>query len=127
MTSETMTILKGGTEHAAFLRNGTQEIVTVRLLAVREFDKWLQTVDDEPGRIELATGKEKGWADGLTPDSHRELLALAEKLNESDFFAWLRRRAERQERLLPGSSGELGKALMSASPTGSPSAPSAAA
>lgn len=125
--SNDLTILKGGQEHLARLRDGTRENVTVRLLAVREFDKWLATIDDEAGRIELVTGKDKGWADGLTPDSHRDLLALAERLNESDFFGWLRRRAERQERLLPGSSGELGRVLLSASLTGSPSAPSVAA
>ena len=110
---------------AAAFRDGTTEVVNVRQLPVRLLPKYLATIDEEAERIELLTDKPSGWADKLTPASHLELLEAGEELNAEDFFAWLRRKVQRQERLAPGSSGELGKAVLSASPTGSQSARSA--
>lgn len=125
--SDSMATLAGGTKALAQFRDGTTEDVFLAQLPVRKLQDYLSSMDDEPARLELITGKPKGWADNLTHDSHNALLAAGEALNETSFFAWLRRRVARQEQLAPGSSGELGKRLLSASPTGSPSARSAAA
>lgn len=102
------------------------EIVFLRQLPVRLLPQYLATIDDEAARLELLADKPAGWADKLTSDSHVELLEVGEGLNTDSFSAWLRRRVQRQERLVPGSSGELGKQLLSASPIGSPNARSAA-
>jgi len=125
MTDPKLTTLLGGRQMAAAFRDGTTEVVNVRQLPVRLLPKYLATIDEEAERIELLTDKPAGWADKLTPASHLELLEAGEELNAEDFFAWLRRKVQRQERLAPGSSGELGKAVLSASPTGSQSARSA--
>ena len=101
------------------------EIVFLRQLPVRLLPQYLATIDDEAARLELLADKPAGWSDKLTADSHVELLEVGEGLNTDSFSAWLRRRVQRQEQLVPGSSGELGKQLLSASPTGLPSARSA--
>lgn len=122
-----MVTLLGGQDITVKLRTGASEIVTVRQISVREFPSLLEAIDDEPKTIEILTGKQVDWVDLLTHESHAELLKLGEEVNGGDFFNWLRRRVKRQEQLVPGSSGALGKSLLSASQTGSPSAPSAAA
>lgn len=121
-----MAVAAGRKDIAAYHRNGTVETITVRAVPVRNYDQILKLIDDEPGTIELVTEKPPGWSDTLMPHSHAEILRVSEELNGADFFAWLQRRVQRQERLAPGSSGELGKRLLSASPTGSQSVPSAA-
>lgn len=126
-TSDQLATLEGQKTVSVALRDGMREIVTVQALPVRKFPKLMELMDDEPGKIELATGKETGWADNLTSQSHADLLAVVEDLNSADFFAWLRRRVQRSEQLVPGSVGEIGKALLSHSPTGSQTARSAVA
>gem|GEM_PF-6156318 len=121
-----MATLHGGTKVVARYNDGTTGEVFVRQLPIRSLQDYLATLDDEPARLELVCDKPKGWADSLTIESHTALLAAGEETNEQNFFAWLRRRVGRQEQLAPGSSGELGKRLLSASPTGLPSARSAA-
>jgi len=116
--TDSMDTITGGREIVARLTDGTAEKVTLRQLPICLLPKYLETIDDEPARIELVADKMKGWADKLTVESHVELLAASEALNSDTFFAWLRRRVERQERLAPGSSGELGKHLLSGSRTG---------
>jgi len=119
--TDSMTILLGGTTLSARYSDGTSEPVTLRQLPIKSFKPYLETLDDEPKRLELIAGQSDGWANRLTVESHTELLAAGEALNESNFFAWLRRRVKRQETFAPGSSGELGKLMLSASPTGSQS------
>jgi hypothetical protein len=116
--TDSMETLIGGRDVVAKFLDGSTETVRIQQFKIRRMDEYLKTIDDEPARIELAADKPKGWADNLTPDSHTELLAATEGLNADTFFAWLRRRVERQERLAPGSSGELGKQLLSGSKTG---------
>lgn len=116
--TDSMDTLTGGRDAVATFIDGTTETVRLKQLPVRSLQKYLETIDDEAARLELVAGKPTGWADKLTPESHVQLLAAAEGLNSETFFAWLRRRVERQERLAPGSSGELGKHLLSGSKTG---------
>ncbi len=125
--SDSMTALLGGKKAVAKFRDGMNSEVTVRQLPVRLMPDYLRLIDDEPARLELVCALKPEEVDRLTPQSHDELVALVEEVNGEGFFAWLRRRVERQERLAPGSSGELGKALLSASPTGSRNARSDAA
>lgn len=123
--TDSMETLKGGREMVAYTIDRKTEIVFLRQLPVRLLPQYLATIDDEAARLELLADKPAGWADKLTADSHVELLEVGEGLNSDSFSAWLRRRVQRQEQLVPGSSGELGKQLLSASPTGLPSARSA--
>lgn len=116
--TDSMEILNGGREMTARMIDGTTEAVFLKQLPIRQLQRYLESIDDEAARIELVAGKPSGWADKLKVESHVELLAAAEGLNADTFFAWLRRRVERQERLAPGSSGELGKHLLSGSKTG---------
>ncbi len=117
MDSKTETLLGGRTMVAAF-NDGTSETVQVRQLPIRLLPQYLAAIDDEPKLVELLCDKPSGWSDNLRLDSHAAILAAGEEVNSESFFAWLRRRVSRQERLAPGSSGELGKALLaSASPT----------
>jgi len=123
--TDSMATLMGGKQLVAYHLDGTQEIVDLKQLPVRLFPQYLATIDDEASRLEMILGKPAGWADTITSDSHVELLEAGEGLNSDSFSAWLRRRVQRQEQLVPGSSGELGKQLLSASPTGSRNARSA--
>ena len=123
--TDSMATLMGGKQLVACHLDGTQEIVDLKQLPVRLLPQYLATIDDEASRLEMILGKPAGWADTITSDSHVELLEAGEGLNSDSFSAWLRRRVQRQEQLVPGSSGELGKQLLSASPTGSRNARSA--
>jgi hypothetical protein len=123
--TDSMATLMGGKQLVAYYLDGTQEIVDLKQLPVRLLPQYLATIDDEASRLEMILGKPAGWADTITSDSHVELLEAGEGLNSDSFSAWLRRRVQRQEQLVPGSSGELGKQLLSASPTGSRNARSA--
>lgn len=109
-----METLNGGSNLTAHYKDGTCETVKVRQLPIRLLPDYLKTVDDECARLELLCDKPAGWSDKLTQESHVDLLTAGEGLNNDSFFAWLRRRVQRQERLVPGSSGELGKHLLSA-------------
>jgi hypothetical protein len=123
--TDSMATLMGGKQLVAYHLDGTQEIVDLKQLPVRLLPQYLATIDDEASRLEMILGKPAGWADTITSDSHVELLEAGEGLNSDSFSAWLRRRVQRQEQLVPGSSGELGKQLLSASPIGSRNARSA--
>lgn len=116
--TDSIATLTGGRQMTARFANGTSEAVTLRQVPIRLMPAYLATMDDEPALLELVADKPKGWADGLTIESHEELIAASEALNSDTFFAWLRRRVRRQESLAPGSSGELGKAVLSGSKIG---------
>lgn len=117
MTDSIVTIAGGRTITARFT-DGTTAEVFLRQVPIRLLPKYLAALDDEPALLELVADKPAGWADNLTVESHVELVAASEALNSDTFFAWLTRRVKRQESLAPGSSGELGKALLSGSKIG---------
>lgn len=118
-----MTTLLGFSEVAVTFANGEKGTVKVRQLPVRQLNAYLLKIDDEAGAVELFTGNPEGWADTLTLESFEAVLAEGERLNSDSFFAWLRRRVERQERIAPGTTGDAGKVLLSRSPTSSPKSP----
>ena len=115
-----MTTLMGGTETTVEKLDGTTETVKVRQLPVRLLQSYLLKLDDEAAAIELFCDKPEGWADTLTIASCAAIVTEGEKLNSESFFAWLQRRVARQERLVPNSTGEVGKQVLSISPTLSP-------
>lgn len=115
-----MTTLLGGSEMTAQKLDGTSETVKVRQLPVRLLQSYLLKLDDEAAAIELFCDKPEGWADTLTIESCAAIVTKGEELNSESFFAWLQRRIARQERLVPNSTGEVGKTVLSLSPTSSP-------
>lgn len=115
-----MTTLMGGTEMTVEKLDGTTETVKVRQLPVRLLQSYLLKLDDEAAAIELFCDKPEGWADTLTIASCAAIVTKGEELNSESFFAWLQRRVARQERLVPNSTGEVGKTVLSISPTSSP-------
>lgn len=108
-----MATLLGGAEIPCHFTNGPAAIVRVRQLPVRLMPRYLEALDDEPAFVELLCDKPAGWADTLTIESHEAILAEGERLNREAFFSWLVRRADRQERMAPGSTDERTKALIS--------------
>jgi IS5 family transposase len=121
--NEKMQTLLGYSEVAVTFTNGEQGTVKVRQLPVRQLAAYLLKIDDEAGAVELFTNQPEGWADTLTLASFEAVLAEGEKLNSDSFFAWLRRRVERQERIAPGTTGDAGKVLLSRLPTSSQRSP----
>ena len=115
-----MTTLLGGSEMTAQKLDGTSETVKVRQLPVRLLQSYLLKLDDEAAAIERFCDKPEGWADTLTIESCAAIVTKGEELNSESFFAWLQRRVARQERLVPNSTGEVGKTVLSLSPTLSP-------
>lgn len=122
--TETIETLIGGKQVSVKFKGGTEEAVFVRQLPIRQLPEYLSKQDDEAGLIELVCDKPSGWSDGLTMQSHESLIEIVEAMNSVPFFAWLRRKVRRAERLAPGSTGEQGKAMLSASPDGSRNAQS---
>lgn len=124
--NSTTAALTGGTELVALFSDGTHETVKVRQLPVRLLPKYLEAQNDEPAMVALFVDRPAEWVDCLSLKSFVAILEEGERMNADDFFAWFGRMVRRAERLVPGSSGELGKAKASPSPIGSPSARSAA-
>jgi hypothetical protein len=112
-------ILRGGiAEHPAHLWDGTTETVSIRMLPVREYESFARVLENEPRMAEILCGRPEGWGDTLRPDSLGEIITQGERLNADFFVPWFRRRAERMERLVPGSVGQSGQG--SPSPSSSP-------
>jgi len=109
-----LTQLIGGLDLEVGLLNGTTEKVRVRALPIRLLPSYFAVMDDEPAMVELFCERPAGWSDTLAPESFEKILVEGEALNADFFGRWLRRRMERQERLLPGL---LEKALAAVPPT----------
>ena len=118
-----MQTLLGYSEVPVTFATGETATVKVRQLPVRLLSAYLLKIDDEAGAVELFTNQPEGWADTLTLESFEAILKEGERLNSESFFAWLRRRVERQERIAPGTTGDAGKVLLSHLPTSSPRSP----
>ena len=94
--------VKGSKPFTAKLSAGGSETVVVRALGVREFERYLSMLDNEPEVAELLCDKPAGWSDKLDPNSLGELVQFGEAVNEPFFRPWVIRRMERKERLLKG-------------------------
>jgi hypothetical protein len=121
--NDKMQTLLGYSEVPVTFATGETATVKIRQLPVRLLSAYLLKIDDEAGAVELFTNQPEGWADTLTLESFEAILKEGERLNSESFFAWLRRRVERQERIAPGTTGDAGKVLLSHLPTSSQKSP----
>jgi hypothetical protein len=95
--------LFGGTMLQVTKTDGTYECVKVLQLPVRQFNALLTVQDDECKLVELYTGKPEGWADTLSVESFEAIITEGERVNADPFGRWFKRRLDRMERLVPGS------------------------
>ena len=92
-TPTPMAVILGGQDYVAKMRDGTEEPVTIRQLTVREISKkWLMVSTDEAGQVELYCGKDEGWDDKLTIESHEEIVRIGGDLNRPMIARWGERR-----------------------------------
>ena len=117
--------IRGGMDLELSLVGGGTEQVFVRQIPIRLMPQLLAALEDEPRMVELFCDRPEGWSDTLTPEAFEKIVAEGERLNADFFSRWLRRRLDRQERLLPGITEQLAK--NAGLPTGSLKSPSAAA
>ena len=119
--------LFGGQEIEVSLTSGQTEQVFIRQLPIRQMPQMLAALEDENRLVELFCEKPEGWSDGLTVESFEKVVTEGERLNADFFSRWVQRRLTRQEKVMPGITEKLAKNAGLPLPTGSPSAPSAAA
>ena len=117
--------IRGGMDLELSLVGGGTEQVFVRQIPIRLMPQLLAALEDEPRMVELFCDRPEGWSDTLTPEAFEKIVAEGERLNADFFSRWLRRRLDRQERLLPGITEQLAK--NAGLPTGSLKSPSAPA
>lgn len=117
--------IRGGMDLELSLVGGGTEQVFVRQIPIRLMPQLLAALEDEPRMVELFCDRPEGWSDTLTPEAFEKVVAEGERLNADFFSRWLRRRLDRQERLLPGITEQLAK--NAGLPTGSLKSPSAPA
>jgi hypothetical protein len=96
-----LTILAGGEQHAAALRDGTSETVTVRLMTMRELQGYLNGIDDISAFVELACAKPTGWADKLAPDSLFALDEAVRRLNDPILDRLIQRQVSAVQKMRP--------------------------
>jgi hypothetical protein len=118
--------LFGGMEFEADLAVGGTEKVFIRQIPIRQMPRMLAALEDENRLVELFCDKPEGWSDTLTVESFEKLVTEGERLNADFFSRWVQRRLTRQEKVMPGITEKLARNAGLPSPTGSPSAPSAA-
>jgi hypothetical protein len=118
-------VLLGHSNETAIFADNSSELIEVRILPIKSYPALLAAQGDECTVIEMYCGKEKGWAETLTRESHEHLLSVGERLNADFFSRWVSRRLQSQERLIPGSVRRVTERALeaSASPTGSPKQP----
>ncbi len=125
----TFETLMGGVIGRVQRLDGTIEEIRIRQLPVDEYLKLMELLADEQGQIDLycmrrvkpAEGEvrspveweavPKGWAKGLSPESHEKVISQAEALNGDFFEAWLRRLKRKVEIVRPGLFEDLAKAV----------------
>jgi hypothetical protein len=100
--SDKINTLLGGMDAVVTLLDGSSVTVRIRQLPVKLFPRLLEAQDDESKLVELLCDQAEGWADTLTVESFEQIVTLGEGLNSDFFSRWVRRRLERQERLIPG-------------------------
>jgi len=77
-------VIDGGTTITAVRADGSgAEQVQVKLLSIREIQRYFMAPDDIATLAELFTGKPKGWSELITPQSCMEIVERGEALNKS--------------------------------------------
>jgi hypothetical protein len=95
-----MDVIRGGNEIAVVFADGHRENVLVRMIPIRQFPTYLDLQMDEPAMVEFLCERPAGWADTLSYEGVERIVALGDVLNADFFGRWLRRRLERNNRLL---------------------------
>jgi non-ribosomal peptide synthetase component F len=113
--------LRGGTSLSVDHSDGTTSEILVRQLPVRDFERWLGVMDDEPRVVELFAERPEGWGDTLTPASLELVVTEGERVNRDFFERWLQRRLARKEWLAPLLARNA--AVAGSLPTGLPNSP----
>lgn len=94
--AETSSSVFGHVQHTVTLRNEDgstrTETVMVRELTCEQLELYLVAFLSEPRRIEVVCGKQEGWANMLTRQSHQELVEIDERVNLDFFSRWKARR-----------------------------------
>lgn len=83
------------------------ETVFIRQLPLREMESLLGAQGDEMLLAQVYTGKDAEWIDSLSPASQEAIVSEGDRINADFFGRWFRRRLDRQERLVPGSTDRL--------------------
>lgn len=96
-----LVILNGGVEIEVTRLDGTPDLVKVRQLPLRHMAKYGDIQGDEGKIIELVTGKDAAWVDGLALESQEEIVILADRLNLDPFLRWSMRRLTSTDHLKP--------------------------
>jgi hypothetical protein len=94
--------IAGGVELEVEYLDGRTERVKVRQIRPIERQRYLDCFNDDSASIELFCGKEKGWADTLTPESFDLVADKGQELNLPLFRNWYRRLKARSEAMNPG-------------------------
>jgi len=97
-----MATVLGALELEVVRLDGSTERVSVKQMPIKDYPRILELVDDELGLAALYCGKDKAWAEGLTPASYEAVIENADKLNADFFSRWVARRLGRMERIKPG-------------------------
>lgn len=87
--------LLGRAYHAQYA-DGSSEELSLRQLPLRDYPAALRLLDDEIALTALLAGRDRAWAERLTPASYEALYAVTKELNANGFFAWSARQLERQ-------------------------------
>jgi hypothetical protein len=99
--NNTNTTLFGGRKAPVQFNDGRTEEITIRQLALRDYEKAFAVLDDEMALTALICGREKAWllgskedgSDGITTDCYEALQVHIQEVNAKGFFVWSRRRA----------------------------------
>lgn len=98
--------------------DGKTEKVRVRLLPLRLLPDYQRHSGDEAAAIALFCDKLVAWTDGLTVESQLKLLECGEALNLDPLSRFVERQSARNERLLPGMTGQLMASFLGATANG---------
>jgi hypothetical protein len=103
MTDEQrMVTVLGGKEVVVRLVDGQERLVRVRQLPIRLYGQLALALDEYGERlVELYTGQEPGWAEGLTTESQMEILQEGDAVNFQCFQRWVEQKTAAIARLAP--------------------------
>jgi hypothetical protein len=81
-------------------RKPADEEIRIRQIPVREYETGFAHVEkqDELALVGLLAGKDRLWAQSLTPVSYEEVLTRGREVNGKGFFSFCRRRTEQVEK-----------------------------
>ncbi len=117
-----METLRGGRSAIAKFEDPEtpDEVVQVRQLPLRDYERAFKLFDDEVGLTALVCGKDKAWGMSLDPKSYEDLHAAAQEVNAGGFFAYAARRQDALVRRINQVSPEMLRAVMEKVSTASP-------